>query len=95
MISLKTQRKIAKAGVIASMGVLLWTGMQPRRLYRGLHIWAGMALLGVTLWHWSLYQPRAEKGHSLPAKGTPPRPLSRPTAVPSPRAPGAPSAPGV
>jgi hypothetical protein len=80
LISMKTQRKIAKAGVLASMGVLIWTGMQPRRRYLQLHIWAGMALLGVTLWHWSLYQPKADK---RPQPG-PARGAGRPAPVPPP-----------
>jgi hypothetical protein len=81
MISMKTQRKLAKAGVIATMGVLLWTGMQPRRQYRGLHVWAGMALLGLTVWHWSLYQPQGEKKpRPIPGKG--PVPARRPLAEP-------------
>jgi hypothetical protein len=82
MIPLKTQRKIAKASVIASMGVLIWTGMQPRRQYRGLHVWAGMALLGLTLWHWSLYQPRGEKAaHPARPRGHGPgrQPRDRPS----------------
>jgi hypothetical protein len=80
MISVKTQRKIAKAGVLTTMGVLLLTGMgRPRRRYLGLHTWAGVALLGFTFWHWNLYGPRPEKQTN--AVPTPkPVPLRRPQA---------------
>ena len=62
LVDIKTQRTLAKAGVLVALGVLVWTGMQrPRRRYMPLHTWTGMALIGVTLWHWSLYLPRPEK----------------------------------
>jgi hypothetical protein len=62
LVSLKTQRKIAKGGVLVTLGTLVWTGMQrPRWRYMRLHTWAGVALLGLTFWHWSLYQPRSDK----------------------------------
>jgi hypothetical protein len=68
---IKTQRTLAKAGVLAALGILVWSGMQrPRRRYMPLHTWTGMALIGLTLWHWSLYLPRPAK----PARG--PRPAS-------------------
>jgi hypothetical protein len=62
LIDVRTQRTLAKAGVLVALGVLVWTGMQrPRRRYMPLHTWTGMALIGFTLWHWSLYLPRPEK----------------------------------
>jgi len=68
LLDRKTQRRLAKAGVLAALGVLVWTGMQrPRRRYMPLHTWTGMALIGLTLWHWSLYLPRPEK--RSPAQG--------------------------
>jgi hypothetical protein len=62
LIDTKRQRTLAKAGVLATLGILVWTGMQrPRRRYMPLHTWSGMALIGLTLWHWSLYMPRSAK----------------------------------
>jgi hypothetical protein len=62
LVDIKTQRTLAKAGVLVALGVLVWTGMQrPRRRYMPLHTWTGIALIGFTLWHWSLYIPRPEK----------------------------------
>jgi hypothetical protein len=67
LIDIKTQRTLAKAGVLVALGVLVWTGMQrPRRRYMPLHTWTGMALIGFTLWHWSLYLPRPEKRARAP-----------------------------
>lgn len=62
LVEMKTQRTLAKAGVLVALGVLVWSGMQrPRRRYMKLHSWTGIALIGFTLWHWSLYMPRPEK----------------------------------
>jgi hypothetical protein len=81
LVDLKTQRTLAKAGVLAALGVLVWSGMQrPRRRYMPLHTWTGMALIGLTLWHWTLYLPRSPK----PARG--PRPASPSDARPVPSA---------
>jgi len=69
LVDIKTQRTLAKAGVLATLGILVWTGMQrPRRRYMPLHTWTGMALIGLTLWHWSLYIPRSER----PSRSRPP-----------------------
>ncbi len=62
LIEQRTQRSLAKAGVLVALGVLVWSGMQrPRRRYMRLHSWTGIALIGFTLWHWSLYMPRPER----------------------------------
>jgi len=81
LVDIKTQRTLAKAGVLVALGVLVWTGMQrPRRRYMPLHTWTGMALIGFTLWHWSLYLPRPEK------RARSPRPASGDTSHASPAA---------
>jgi hypothetical protein len=65
---LTSQREIAKLGMLGALGVLVWTGMQRRR-YTGLHLGAGVALLGFTLWHCSLYPNHRPHGaaHAQPA----------------------------
>lgn len=70
--SLQRRRTAAKAGMGAAMAALVYTGFQ-RRAQRELHIWAGMALIGFTLWHLALYQPGAQRPPPSPA-GAPPRP---------------------
>lgn len=58
------RRAMAKWGMAASMGTLLITGLMGpmrgpgRKNQRNLHLWSGMALVGFSLWHYSLYQPK-------------------------------------
>jgi hypothetical protein len=55
---LQAGRTAAKAGMAASMGTLVYTGFKRGRSAMHVHTWAGMALLGFTLWHIYLYQPK-------------------------------------
>jgi hypothetical protein len=57
--SLQTQRTLAKAGMVAALGVLTWSAMAGRRVLRRYHPAAGVALLGFAAWHMMLYQRRA------------------------------------
>ena len=57
---LQTSRAAAKVGMAASMATLVYTGFKRGRKAMGLHTWAGMALLGFTLWHVYLYQPKSK-----------------------------------
>lgn len=61
--SLPTQRQIAKVGMTASLGVLLWTAMRGGRRLMKYHTAAGIALMGFSLWHLSLYNgnPRSSR----------------------------------
>lgn len=59
------KRQLAKAGIAASLGVLMWSAMAGRRLLRRYHAPAGVALLGFGAWHMSLYRPR---GPAAPAR---------------------------
>lgn len=56
--SIATQRKLAKAGMGASLGVLVWSGMARSRKAMRYHTLAGVALLGFTVWHIALYKAR-------------------------------------
>lgn len=56
--TLPTRRLIAKAGMVAAMGALTWTALAGRQVLRRYHPLAGVALLGFTAWHMSLYQHR-------------------------------------
>lgn len=65
-VALSQQRRIAKAGMTASLGVLVWSALAGRRLLRRYHVLAGVALLGFTAWHLSLYRARDEQDRGLP-----------------------------
>jgi hypothetical protein len=58
--TIQTQRVIAKAGMSVSMGVLVWTALIRGRALRRYHVLAGVALLGFTAWHMTLYKSRAK-----------------------------------
>lgn len=53
-----TRRTVAKAGMSVSLGVLLWTAMTRSRKVMHYHTLAGVALLGFTVWHLTLYRAR-------------------------------------
>lgn len=56
--SVVTQRTAAKAGMSVSLGVLVWTAMMRGRKVMRYHTLAGVALLGFTVWHLTLYRAR-------------------------------------
>lgn len=51
------QREMAKAGMIASLGTLVVTGFLRFRGAGMLHAWAGLFLVGFSVWHHLLNQP--------------------------------------
>ncbi|QTA86992.1 hypothetical protein [Desulfonema magnum] len=51
------KRSIAKVGMALSMGTLVYTGFRGQE-NRTLHIVSGLALVGFSYWHYSLYQPK-------------------------------------
>lgn len=53
-----TQRTLAKAGMSVAMATLVWTAMTRGRRLMGYHSLAGVALLGFTVWHLTLYKAR-------------------------------------
>ncbi len=57
---LKRRRSLAKTGMTASLGVLAATGIMEglgnrRSAVKTLHLVSGFALIGFSLWHYSLY----------------------------------------
>ncbi len=56
--STASQRTLAKAGMTVSMGAVLWTAMTRSRKVMRYHTLAGLALLGFTVWHLTLYKAR-------------------------------------
>ncbi|QFY89965.2 hypothetical protein D5125_10970 [Magnetovirga frankeli] len=65
---LKASRTAAKVGMASSLAVLVYTGFKGGRKAMNLHTWAGMGLLGFTLWHVYLYQPRKRAAIARHAK---------------------------
>lgn len=61
---LDTKKEVAKIGMTASMAIVVGTsfGMKSK-VMKNLHIGAGVALVGFSLWHHMLYQP-AKKSSS-------------------------------
>ena len=60
MSELRRKRSLAKAGMTASLGLLTATGVMEGLGSRGpmvrtCHIASGFALIGFSLWHYSLY----------------------------------------
>ncbi|GAB6042544.1 hypothetical protein [Endothiovibrio diazotrophicus] len=80
---LQASRTAAKAGMAASMATLVYTGFRGRKAM-GLHTWAGMALLGFTLWHVYLYQPKSKAATRRHAQQKLVKPKTGAPAVPSP-----------
>lgn len=61
---LDTKKEVAKIGMTASMAIVVGTsfGMKSK-IMKNLHVGAGVALVGFSLWHHLLYQP-AKKSSS-------------------------------
>jgi hypothetical protein len=71
-LSRSEQREIAKAGMITSLGTLVLTGFLRFKGAGLLHAWAGLFLVGCSLWHHFLNQPK---------KIQPPEKAPRPVAM--------------
>ena len=61
---LDRRRSTAKTGMTLSLGALVVTGMMKSPGARTLHLWAGAALVGFSVWHHSLYRPSGRGGRS-------------------------------
>lgn len=61
-IDLDTKKEIAKIGMTASMGITVATSFNMKnKVMKNLHVGAGVALVGFSLWHHLLYQPEKKK----------------------------------
>ncbi len=56
-----TAKDLVKSGMVVSLSVLAWTALGRGRQNRALHTWAGVALVGFSVWHYNLYQPHHGK----------------------------------
>lgn len=61
-IDSEVQKEIAKIGMTATMGITVATAFKMKnRTMKNLHVGAGFALVGFSLWHHLLYQPDKKK----------------------------------
>ncbi len=58
-LHLEEKKQVAKIGMTLSMGALVATGLMRGRGAKLLHLWSGIALIGLSAWHYHLYQPEA------------------------------------
>lgn len=57
-LDLDTKKELAKIGMTASMGITVATAFYMKNKFiKNLHVVAGTALVGFSLWHHMLYQP--------------------------------------
>lgn len=82
---LDTKKEVAKIGMTASMAIVVGTsfGMKSK-VMKNLHIGAGVALVGFSLWHHMLYQPakksapkRMQEDAQTPVETLPEKPKRR------------------
>ena len=57
----QSDRELAKLGMTVSLGILVATGLSRTHTSRRVHIWAGTALVGFSVWHHMLYAPSPNK----------------------------------
>ncbi len=57
----KNAREYAKTGMVVSLGALVVTGFLKNDAARKLHVASGVALIGFSWWHHSLYQKREDR----------------------------------
>lgn len=55
---IKRSRSIAKIGMTVSLGGLVATGMMKGPNARKAHLIAGVSMVGFSMWHYTLYQPK-------------------------------------
>ncbi len=61
-LDLDTKRELAKIGMTASMGITVATGFYMKnRFMKHLHVAAGVALVGFSIWHHTLYKKPSKK----------------------------------
>lgn len=52
-----TVKSLTKAGAVFSLAGLVWTALGKGRRSKCLHTWAGIALVGFSVWHYNTYRP--------------------------------------
>lgn len=57
----QSDRELAKTGMAVSLGALVMTGLLRTPQARVFHIIAGTAMVGLCLWHSTLYKPNNKR----------------------------------
>jgi len=60
-LTTQNKRTLAKAGMAASLGTLVATGLMETgktETLKKIHLWSGFALVGFSYWHYSLYNKK-------------------------------------
>jgi hypothetical protein len=71
-IDLETKKEVAKIGMAVSLAVVTATSIYMKnRVMKNLHIGAGFALIGFSVWHHTLYQPGKATKAPLPKRPKP------------------------
>ena len=64
-MDLELKKEVAKIGMTATMGITVATSLYMKnRTMKNLHVGAGVALVGFSLWHHLLYQPDKKRKKS-------------------------------
>lgn len=64
-IDLEVQKEVAKIGMTVSMGLTVATAFKMKnKTLKSLHVGAGVALVGFSVWHHMLYQDRKKSTSS-------------------------------
>jgi hypothetical protein len=70
MLNNKAIRTWSKTGMVISLGTLVWTGIGRGCINHKWHTWAGIALIGFSVWHYNAYNPPCWKRIETGQKGT-------------------------
>ena len=57
----RDKKKVAKVGMVISLGSLVVTGLTRFKGHKSLHTWSGIALLGFSFWHHRLNTRKSKK----------------------------------
>ena len=60
-LTVKDKRKVAKIGMMTSLGSLVLTGLMHFKGHKSLHTWSGIALVGFSFWHHRLNNRKSKK----------------------------------
>jgi len=60
-LAVRDKKKVAKVGMMISLGSLVLTGLTHFKGHKNLHTWSGIALLGFSFWHHRLNTRKSKK----------------------------------